>query len=42
MQSEILFILLLIAPWVLVLIAVLFYRQRRIHKTQNDSGSKPE
>lgn len=39
MQSEILYILILIAPWALVLLALLFYRQRRIHRTLNDPGN---
>jgi len=38
MHSETLFIMILIAPWALVLVALLFYRQRRIRKTLNDSG----
>jgi len=38
MHSEILFIVVLIAPWALALIAILFYRQRRKRKTLNDSG----
>jgi hypothetical protein len=38
MHSEILFILILIAPWALVLAAILFYRHRRIRKMLNDSG----
>ncbi len=38
MQSELHFILFLVAPWVLVLAAVFFYRQRRKRKTLNDSG----
>ena len=38
MHSEILFIVILIAPWVLVLAALFFYRQRRIRKAQNDTG----
>jgi hypothetical protein len=38
MHSEILFIMILIAPWVLVLAALFFYRQRRIRKMQDDSG----
>ena len=38
MHSEILFILFLIAPWVLFLAALLFYRKRRQRKAQNDSG----
>jgi hypothetical protein len=38
MHSEILFILILIAPWALVLAALFFYRQRRIRKTLNDTG----
>lgn len=38
MHSEILFIMILIAPWALVLAALFFYRQRRIRKMQNDSG----
>jgi hypothetical protein len=37
MHIEILFIALLIAPWALVLVAVLFYRQWRICKTLNNS-----
>jgi hypothetical protein len=37
MHSEILYILFLIAPWALFLIAVLFYRRRRIRKALNDS-----
>ena len=38
MQSELHFILFLLTPWVLLLAAVFFYRQRRKHKTLNDSG----
>jgi hypothetical protein len=38
MESEILYIALLIAPWALALVAIFFYRQRRIRKSQNDSG----
>jgi len=38
MHSEILYILFLIAPWALVLIALLFYRKRRKRKALNDSG----
>lgn len=38
MHSEILFIMILIAPWALVLAALVFYRQRRIRNMQNDSG----
>ena len=37
-HSEILFIVVLIAPWALVLVAALFYRQRRKRKALNDSG----
>ena len=38
MHSEILFIVFIIAPWVLVLLAVLFYRKRRKRKALNDPG----
>jgi purine-cytosine permease-like protein len=38
MRSEIVFILFLIAPWVLVLIALFFYRQRRMNKPLDGSG----
>ena len=37
MRSEILFIVVLIAPWALVLMAVLFYRRRRMRKGLDDS-----
>jgi len=39
MHSEILFIVFLIAPWALVLVALLFYRQRRKRKALHDSRS---
>jgi hypothetical protein len=42
MHSEFLFTVLLIAPWALVLLAVFFYRQRRVRKTLNASGSNRE
>jgi hypothetical protein len=38
MRSEILFIVVLIAPWVLVLMAIPFYRRRRMRKGLNDSA----
>jgi purine-cytosine permease-like protein len=37
MRSEILFIVVLIAPWALVLMAVLLYRRRRMRKGMDDS-----
>jgi len=40
MQSEILYILVLIAPWAVVLAALFFYRQRRIRKSQNNSKNQ--
>ncbi len=36
MESEFLFVLFLIAPWALALVAVLFYRRRRKRKTANE------
>ena len=39
MRSELLFILFLVAPWVLVLAAVFFYRQRRKRRTLDNSGA---
>ncbi|MDH3947378.1 MAG: hypothetical protein OEU74_00290 [Gammaproteobacteria bacterium] len=38
MHSEFLYIVLLIAPWALVLVALFLYRQRRLRKTLKDSG----
>ncbi|UCC57298.1 MAG: hypothetical protein JSU75_06140 [Gammaproteobacteria bacterium] len=38
MQSEIMFIVVLIAPWALVLAAVLFYRHRQARKTPGGTG----
>lgn len=38
MHSELLFVVFLVAPWVLVVVALLFYRQRRMRKMLNDSG----
>lgn len=38
MESEALYIALLIAPWALALIAYLYYRRRQLRKTQNGSG----
>jgi hypothetical protein len=38
-ESEILFLVFLIAPWALVLAAVLFYRHRQRRKTPGDAGS---
>jgi hypothetical protein len=42
MESEILFIVILIAPWVLVLGALFFYRQRRLRKMQHNPGDTGE
>ena len=39
MHNEIVFIVFIIAPWVLVLAAVLFYRKRRLRKMLNDSNA---
>jgi len=42
MQSEPLFIALLIAPWALVLAAVFFYRRRKKRKALDQSGGGRE
>jgi len=42
MENEALFIALLIAPWVLVIAALLFYRRRKKRKALNDSGADLE
>jgi LPXTG-motif cell wall-anchored protein len=39
MQNETLFIALLIAPWVLVVAAIIFYRRRRKRKALDGTGS---
>jgi purine-cytosine permease-like protein len=39
MHSEILFIMVLIAPWVLVLMAMYFYKRRRIRKAELSASS---
>jgi Tfp pilus assembly protein PilW len=39
MQNEALFIALLIAPWVLVVAAMIFYRRRQKRKALDGTGS---
>ena len=40
MESEILFVALIVAPWALALLALLFYRRRRIRKSRDSAGKE--